>query len=131
MAHRLDSAPASRASLANASTEIRAATEASGLAVEARQRLLMPIAAIDTALAMVEEINLRDGGRAKPSAATLADLHSTLRLYGLGFPERLNRSRNGAQLHARMLEWQGLFLTQLHGGGGVLLADEDLEDEAA
>jgi hypothetical protein len=30
-----------------------------------------------------------------------------------------------------MLEWQGLFLTKIRGGDGVLLDDGDLEDEAA
>jgi hypothetical protein len=131
MATRVDSAPVSRASLANATREIRAATDASELAEETRRRLQNPIAAIDAALAIVEDINLGGGGRARPSPATLADLHSLLSFYGLGFPERLSRSRSGAQLHARILEWQGLFLTKLRGGGGVLLEDEDLEDEAA
>jgi hypothetical protein len=131
MAHRVDSAPASRASLANATREIRAATDASELAEEARRRLLIPITAIDVALTTLEEINLRDGGRTRLSPATLTDLHSVLRLYGLGFPERLHRSRNGAQLHARMLEWQGSFLSELRRGGDVLLPDEDFQDEAA
>jgi hypothetical protein len=131
MATRFDSAPVSRASLANATREIRAATDASQLAEETRRLLLNPIAAIDAALAIVEEINLSGGGRAKPSTATLGDLHSLLSFYGLGLPERLNRSRSGAQLHARMLEWQGLYLTKLRDGGDVLLDDEDVEDEAA
>ena len=131
MAMRVNSAPVSRASLANATREIRAATDASELAEETRRRLLHLIAAIDAALAIVEEINLSGGGRAKPSPATLEDLHSLLSFYGLGLPGRLNRSRSGAQLHARMLEWQGLFLTKIRGGDGVLLDDGDLEDEAA